>query len=326
MTPSHHFLILITIFTITILIFLSNWYVDKLPRQTFQPVSKQPTADCEDFNGFDENFNNNSGAAHGCKIVPNLVHFVHFRRRSFNFGSTVCMLAALRNQRPDRILVHTDVPGFRGRYWGVLMATPGFRERLIVVRRSFPEEIFAQKMTDHRMLHARDITRIRALMEYGGIYLDTDACVVRNLDEFRKFEMVVGWNPNASLSTHVMIAHKGARFLKEYLESYRLAYNPRKTRHDLPTRKILVKSPQLVHRVENLFGNSLLYKKIYLDSFPEWKSYYVIDTRFDQVSGLKKEAESRFGVSSGFSNGFNETTIKQYPVAYREIVASVWNP
>ena len=40
-------------------------------------------------------------------------------------------------------------------------------------------------------------------MKYGGIYLDNDVYVVQNLDKYRKFEMVIGWDNGKSLGNQV---------------------------------------------------------------------------------------------------------------------------
>ena len=59
-------------------------------------------------------------------------------------------------------------------------------------------------------------------MNYGGIYLDTDMHIINSLDEFRKFEMTVSYDgENDGIGNQILIAHKHARFLVAYLDSYR---------------------------------------------------------------------------------------------------------
>jgi hypothetical protein len=41
------------------------------------------------------------------------------------------------------------------------------------------------------------------------------------LDKYRKFEFVINWDENQFMGTQVIIAHKDARFLPLWLESYR---------------------------------------------------------------------------------------------------------
>ena len=74
------------------------------------------------------------------------------------------------------------------------------------------------------------------MMKYGGIYLDNDVYVIKNLDKYRKFESIgtnfflfnvfltllafsifclvaMNWDEDQSLASQVIIAHKDARFL-----------------------------------------------------------------------------------------------------------------
>lgn len=76
------------------------------------------------FTGFD----NETGTADGRYIIPNYVHFVKFRHATFTFVHTVCLLAALKNQRPEKLFIHTDVQEFQGENWQILLDTPGFKE------------------------------------------------------------------------------------------------------------------------------------------------------------------------------------------------------
>ena len=58
-------------------------------------------------------------------------------------------------------------------------------------------------------------------MKHGGIYLDNDSFIIRSLDKYRKYEFVINLNENQFMGNQVMIAHKNARFLALWLDSYR---------------------------------------------------------------------------------------------------------
>lgn len=76
------------------------------------------------FTGFD----NETGTSDGRYIIPNYVHFIKFQHATFSFVHMVCILAALKNQRPEKLFIHTDLEEFQGDYWRVLLETPGFKE------------------------------------------------------------------------------------------------------------------------------------------------------------------------------------------------------
>jgi mannosyltransferase OCH1-like enzyme len=103
-------------------------------------------------------------------------------------------------------------------------------------------------------------------MEYGGIFLDNDFYVVQNLNKFRKFEMALGMEEDTQfVGTQVLVANKNARFLRLWLESYR-QYYPDRWYYNAgckPTKEILYKRPELVHRAKLLFGVHMLVHKLY---------------------------------------------------------------
>lgn len=73
-------------------------------------------------------FNNETGTPDGHYIIPNYVHFIKFHFDHFNFIHFICVLAAFKHQRPERLFIHTDVERFQGKYWEILLQTPGFTE------------------------------------------------------------------------------------------------------------------------------------------------------------------------------------------------------
>jgi len=237
-------------------------------QELFDTVANSP------FNGFD----NETGAPNEEYIVPNIVHFLFFDIHELSFVDAVCVLAAFKNQRPENIYFHTNVAEFKGRYWEKLKNTPGLSIQFKNV--TLPEKIFGQKFSAsfHRW-HAGDVARIMILMEYGGIFLDNDSYLVKSLDKFRKFEMTLGWSEGQYLGTQVLVAHKDARFLRLWLETYRQYYPDRWyfNAGEKPTREVLWFKPELVHRVKVLFGVQGLSEELYrLDHWDEWRKFYAV--------------------------------------------------
>ena len=164
-------------------------------------------------------FNNETGA--NKLIVPNIVHYVRFGAKSWTFVEYICMRSAYPIQQPDYIFIHTDVDEFKGKYWNWVMHEPDFRSRIVRIPTQVPDNIFGQELSaEWKLYHGSDVTRIRVMMQYGGIYLDNDVYVVNNLDKYRKFEMTLGWFENGALGTMVLMANKDARFLKLWLDDY----------------------------------------------------------------------------------------------------------
>ncbi|XP_035225252.1 uncharacterized protein LOC118197822 [Stegodyphus dumicola] len=205
-------------------------------------------------------------------IVPNIVHFVHFDSRDLTFIQVVSIKAVFFNHRPEKILIHCNCFSLKGKYWDMV-------KNISIINILYidkPTHIFEKPLSS--VFHSSDIARLKILMEYGGIFLDTDTYVVKSLDYFRKFEMAIGWPPGQNLGTQLLIAHKNARFLRLWYNSYhyyrreRWYYNA----GELPTTFILEKMPYLVHRVLYDFGVQNLVQLLYGTRSDEWKNYHGI--------------------------------------------------
>lgn len=190
----------------------SNW-------QRFKSALKLIESGAFNINGL--RFDNITGAEH--YVVPNIVHYVRFKRKSFTFVEYICLRSAYLRQKPDYIFIHTDVTsGFKGKYWDWIKRESGLEARVVIVPTEAPSEVFGRKFRDlWRLHHGSDVVRLQALLKYGGISLDNDAYVVQNLDKYRKYELTVGWPDNGTIGNMIVIANRGSRFLSQWLDNYR---------------------------------------------------------------------------------------------------------
>jgi hypothetical protein len=264
-------------------------------------------------------FNNETGTINGQYIVPNVVHFLFFEEGRISYVAAVCVLAAFRNQRPQKIMFHTDVDQFSGPHWEKLQNTPGLV--IDVHKVKMPKEIFGQKL--NHIWHAGDVTRIRILMEHGGIFLDNDSYLVRSLDCFRKYEMAVGLDENNYIGTQVLIAHKDARFLRLWLETYR-EYYPNLWYFNAgqkPALEILSYKPELVHSVKTLFGVHDLSRELYRQrNWKEWRNYYAVHLLIRHRHYLDSWWNYYWWPE------LNETNIHDYPMTFGEMARDVYDP
>jgi mannosyltransferase OCH1-like enzyme len=118
-------------------------------------------------------------------------------------------------------------------------------------------------------------------MEFGGIYLDRDVIVIKSLDPLRKFEMTLDYQfykTYKEMGTQVQIAHKRARFLRLYLQTYK-KYDETQwywNAGQYPTQKIINKYPHLVHSMHQEFGLSWerMCSVLYLENIKDWTEKY----------------------------------------------------
>ncbi|XP_055950130.1 uncharacterized protein LOC129984296 [Argiope bruennichi] len=208
----------------------------------------------------------------GYPIVPNVVHYVHFDEPDLNFIQVISIRAVYLNSPPERILIHCNCYSLRGKYWNMV-------KNISILEISYmrkPTHIFEKLLSS--VYHSSDIARLEILMKYGGIFLDTDTYVIKSLEYFRRFEMTLGWPPSQNLGTQLLIAHKNARFLKLWYNSYRYYRRERwyYNAGELPTQFILEPMPYLVHRVPYDFGVHNLVHLLYGTHSSEWKNYHAI--------------------------------------------------
>ncbi|KAF6200052.1 hypothetical protein GE061_006352 [Apolygus lucorum] len=278
--------------------------------------------------GVFEGFDNVNGAGNGCYIIPNIIHFIRFNQPKFKFLEAVCVLAALKNQKPDKIYFHTNSPKFVGPYWDVIMSTPGVESVIELKNATLPDTIFGQKFNGGwKVWHASDIVRIKVLMKYGGIFLDNDSYVVKSLNKFRAFEMSVCWESNlpTQINNGVIIAHKNARFLKEWLMTYKGHYDNSSWFYNAgirPVEVVLSKRPELVHKEGRRFAE---YRgapcMLYLDNSGVWRDHYVIHLYVNHMCPM---VPRNLSCTATYPVVFNETNIHGYDANIREMVYDVY--
>ena len=66
--------------------------------------------------------------------------------------------------------------------------------------------------------HRADVARLQIEMEIGGIYLDTDTAVLKNVDELRAHEMVLAEEQKGALGKILLLfgVRNGLRFWEHY--------------------------------------------------------------------------------------------------------------
>lgn len=273
-------------------------------------------------NGF-EGFDNVNGVPNGRLIVPNYIHFLRYgaNLQNVNFMDAVCILSAFKNQKPDKLFFHTNLSKFSGKHWERLMQVPGFKETIEFRYIEPVESVFGQQLSSwYKLWHGSDILRIDILSRFGGIFVDNDVYVVRNMDELRKYEMTVELNDWKSFGTMTLVAHKDARFLRLWLNSYRQYYGHLwyYNAGEKPKLEVLDVRPELVHNVQNKLGVLDLRVPLYIERWKDWKSQFTIHTLIRHLHDLKELTHNSVGLK--YPVVFNEKNILEYNVTIQDMV------
>uniref|UniRef100_A0A2C9KNF3 Alpha-1,4-N-acetylglucosaminyltransferase n=1 Tax=Biomphalaria glabrata TaxID=6526 RepID=A0A2C9KNF3_BIOGL len=117
-----------------------------------------------------------------CKLesttkVPKIVYFLTFGDYEFHLRHYVAIVAAQRHVDPIALYIIGDQEPL-GIYWSlVLRDVPGVR----FVYREPPRQMSGHQI--HFVQHKSDLVRLQTLYFNGGIYLDTDMVILRNIDQ-----------------------------------------------------------------------------------------------------------------------------------------------
>lgn len=72
----------------------------------------------------------------------------------------------------------------------------------------------------HKWAFVTDVVRLYALVNYGGIYMDTDVEVLKSLDDLLHYEAFSGFELKSSIPTGIMASEKGQVLFDELLHEY----------------------------------------------------------------------------------------------------------
>jgi hypothetical protein len=151
--------------------------------------------------------------------IPKILHYCFgfsedFGGKPLGLSHYVCIRSAIERLSPERVNFYYEYEP-TGPWWSRL------RDIVEPIQITAPREIFGRPLA--HPAHRADITRLRALIEHGGIYMDTDVFVHRSFDHLLGHSTVLGREgeeSDAKLCNAVILAEPQAPFLRRWLESY----------------------------------------------------------------------------------------------------------
>ena len=150
--------------------------------------------------------------------IPNSYHFIDFGRcpdqssASFSFINYLAIISCIQTNRPDFISFHCDEEP-SGIWW------ERARPYLTVVPRRPPVRLFGIPLT--HPAHQADVARLQILRDKGGIYLDLDVLCLRPFAPLLQSTVVMGEEYGVGLCNAVILASRGAAFVKCWIDCYR---------------------------------------------------------------------------------------------------------
>lgn len=156
-------------------------------------------------------------------MIEKNLHFVYLKDElksetayDFNVINFVCVMSAL-SKNPD----------YKAYFWTNL--SPEQRAKMPFLEKlkskvTFgqilaPKEIFGNPITF--VQHQADIVKIDKLIEYGGVFMDTDVLVVKPFDDLLDNTFVLGKENKTRIGMAIVMAEKGSQIVQEWREGYR---------------------------------------------------------------------------------------------------------
>ncbi|XP_053388469.1 uncharacterized protein LOC128551598 [Mercenaria mercenaria] len=179
----------------------------------------------------------------GNSRVPNIVHYVWYKRGELSFVGFTSFLSVIRFVKPCAIIFHGDSLPY-GSYWNFIV---NMSPNIIHLKRE-PLKYIAGKKIKYKE-HSSDIMRIEALLKYGGIYMDTDTVIVRSMEPLMNYSCVMSNQSSGLLGSAFVMAKKNASFLQLWMDGYRFHYNPSRYVYNAMVypKKVARKHADLIH-------------------------------------------------------------------------------
>ncbi|BFZ24365.1 hypothetical protein BsWGS_27404 [Bradybaena similaris] len=147
--------------------------------------------------------------------VPKIVYFVIFGVYKFKFKHYVSVLAAKKFISPTAIYVIGDQHP-TGKWWQeTLNRIHGVR----FLYRENPKTISGR--IPPALHHLSDIVRLQVIYMNGGIYLDADMLITRNLEPLLGYDISLGLIDNSTgMGNAFIVAKRGNSFIHEWYAEY----------------------------------------------------------------------------------------------------------
>ena len=147
--------------------------------------------------------------------IPNVVHMMWFtgpKSREFSFINLLAVKAAKLVQQPDDLRFYYNVDHPENPYWQEAKQYARFIKY-------DPRYRWKKEQIEHPQYQA-DLARLEILLDYGGIYLDTDALLLKSLMPLMNNSCVLGTeSDNDTVANAVMLAEPHNPFLQKWLDA-----------------------------------------------------------------------------------------------------------
>lgn len=160
--------------------------------------------------GFMENAIRGDGLA-GTKVkAPKIVHFIYFGGRPYSFLNYLAVKSAHEQFKPDVIYMHCSEEPKNNPHWEAIRPYVSIRKI-----DDIPE--FGGKPIEWPH-YKSDIARLQILLREGGVYLDNDMLLLKDIDGLRCDKVVMSGESATALANAFIMAPPNDEFLSVWLK------------------------------------------------------------------------------------------------------------
>ena len=151
-------------------------------------------------------------------MIPKIVHMVfglspNFGGKPFQLIHNIAIKSAYDVIKPDKIFLYHKYEPENNKYWDDI------KNIVELVKIEPPNEIFGN--TIEHCAHKTCVTRLKKLIDIGGIYLDCDTICINSFDNLLDNKFVMAKQDDHGLCNAIMLSEKESQFAKIWFDSYR---------------------------------------------------------------------------------------------------------
>jgi hypothetical protein len=159
---------------------------------------------------------------HRYNKIPKIIHFIWFYGgRPFNLINYIAISAAVDHNSDYKIYLHVTKEPENNIFYDKI------KEKVTINIITEPTTINNAPVKTYQ--HKADYVRLNLLKNIGGIYLDTDYILLKNLDPYLIHPFVIGQerpNDNNFLCNCVLMSSPNNEIIDEWLHIYNNSWNP----------------------------------------------------------------------------------------------------
>ncbi|MBR6209794.1 MAG: glycosyl transferase [Clostridiales bacterium] len=130
-------------------------------------------------------------------MIPKTIHYCWFGRKPLPSSAVKCI------ESWKKILPDYDI-----RLWN--------EDNFDVASNEYVKEAYEAR----KWAFVTDYVRLYVLVNYGGIYMDSDVEVIKPIDSYLKYKAFSGFQTDTEIPTGIMACEKGFPFFEELLNDY----------------------------------------------------------------------------------------------------------